>query len=282
MQPDEKGVLSNSIIFFNTPSNFARSSFFHIICSGEFFCDGDYLVERNTYHSFLLMYIRKGCGCIIFGNRTYQAHEGDIVFLDCHQPHRYYTDTGWETLWIHFDGNSSREIFESIFSNAGVVIPITNSPVIIRYLSMIIDSLKNGRPLHEALISSHIHRMLAEIMLLTLNSKDTGTYRMSPVLDAVTYIQNCLKSKISIMDLAAYVRISPFHFSRLFKKETGFSPYEFVIKTRIDHAKVLLKKTSLSIKEIAYEVGFNSESNFINTFRDKVNLTPNDFRNTPL
>lgn len=90
------------------------------------------------------------------------------------------------------------------------------------------------------------------------------------------------KEKLTIEKLAAYVNISPFHFSRIFKKETGYSPYEYIIKTRIDKAKTLLKKTKLGIKEIAFEVGFNSEANFSNTFHMNVNMTPKEFRNTPL
>jgi len=282
MQSDGKGVLKDSCIFFHTPSNIARSVFFHMVCAGEYFCNNEYRVERETYHSYLIMYVVKGSGFVIFNDRTFQVHTDDVVFLDCHKPHGYYTDKGWETLWLHFDGNSSKEFFDLVYGHSGVVIPMKESPVVRRYISMILDDLKHNRVLNEVLISCHIQRMLAEILLLSAGIGDYGMEGVSPVIDAVTYIHSNYRTKINIGDLAAYVKVSPFHFSRIFKKETGYSPYEYIIKTRIDHAKTLLRQTRLSIKQIAYEVGFESESNFVNIFRQKVCLTPNDFRNTPL
>jgi len=278
----EKGVLKNSDIYFHTPSNIARSLFFFIICAGEFFCDGNYRVERETYNSFLIMYIRKGNGFVSAENRTYQANAGDVVILDCHRPHLYYTKTGWETLWVHFDGNISKELFELIYNRVGNVLPAGNSILIPHCISVILESFRKNRPLPEAVVSCHIHRMLTEMLLLASNGAEPQTGSINPVLDAITHIHANFHRRITLNELAESVKISPYHFSRLFKKETGYSPYEYVLKTRIDHAKVLLKKTELSVKEIAFKVGFNSESNFINTFSSRLGLTPNEFRSTPV
>jgi len=278
----EGGVLSNSSIFFHTPSSIAKSAFFYLKCAGEFYCDGSYNVERDTYYSYLIMYVRKGNGTVFFDNRTYPVCANDVVILNCHQPHQYYTDTGWETLWLHFDGNSSSELFDLIYNRAGAVVPMGESKTVHRYLSSIVESFKNNKPLPEALISCHIHRMLVEILLLSSGTEEGGIDSINPVLDAVSYIQTNFSRRLTVGEIAGYVNISPFHFSRLFKKEMGYSPYEYIIKTRIDHAKALLKNTKLTVKEISYLVGFNSESNFVNTFHESVSLTPNEFRNTPV
>lgn len=278
----EKGVLKNSNIYFHTPSSIAKSAFFYLKCAGEFFCNGNYRVERDTFYSYLIMYIKEGEGYISVDNRTYPAKANDAVLLNCHQPHLYYTHSGWETLWIHFDGNSSQQLFELLNNHFGFVLPMGESLVINRYLSMIVDGFKNKKPLSEVLVSCHIHRMLAEMLLISSSCREPRLESFNPILDAIIYIEDNYQSKITVEDLATYVKISPFHFSRIFKKETGYSPYEYIIKTRIDHAKMLLKKTRFNIKEIAFGVGFNSESNFVNTFRESVSLTPNKFRNTPI
>lgn len=278
----EKGVLENSRMYFHTPSNIAKSLFFYMICAGEFYCNENYRVERKTFHSFLIMYVKKGNGIVSVDNRTFQVHANDVVILNCHKPHLYYTNTGWETLWLHFDGGSSKNIFELLYNRVGVVLSMEDSLVVQHCLSMILEGFRHNKPLPEAVVSCHIHRILTEMLLMSSNSAEMAANRINPVLDAIAYIQANFNRRITLDELAANVSISPFHFSRIFKKETGYSPYEYVIKTRIDKAKILLKKTGSSVKEIAYEVGFNSESNFINTFHTSVSLTPSEFRNTPL
>jgi len=76
--------------------------------------------------------------------------------------------------------------------------------------------------------------------------------------------------------------MSMFHFSRLFKKKIGQPPYPFILTSRIDRAKILLKSTSLTVKEIARMIGFNSETNFISTFSSRVGIPPQKFREFPL
>lgn len=71
-------------------------------------------------------------------------------------------------------------------------------------------------------------------------------------------------------------------FFRLFQQEVQRSPHEYVILTRMNHAKYLLKTTSKPIKAIAREVGYRTESSFTNAFTEKVGISPRRFREVPL
>ena len=111
---------------------------------------------------------------------------------------------------------------------------------------------------------------------ITLNTLTTGR---SNILSEYIYI---LFEDISVADIAASVSLSPSHLSRLFKMQTGFSPHEFITLRRIDAAKELLLTTDLSIKQIAYQVGYHSEANFITSFSGKSGITPAAFRKNPV
>ncbi len=87
-----------------------------------------------------------------------------------------------------------------------------------------------------------------------------------------------LTEPLTLDDLAARASLSPYYFTRLFKKETGFTPHEYLIAMRINSAKFLLKTTSASIKEICFLTGFASESSFCTTFKKWVNATPSSYR----
>ena len=84
--------------------------------------------------------------------------------------------------------------------------------------------------------------------------------------------------KISIDDMAKNACMSKYHFSRLFKESTGESPYKYLCMYRIEKAKELLIKTSLSINEIALRTGFEDTSSFIYLFKKHVFVSPLQFR----
>jgi len=74
------------------------------------------------------------------------------------------------------------------------------------------------------------------------------------------------------------VEMSPYHFARLFKQSTGFTPHQYLINSRIERAKMLLAEKKLSIAEICEYVGFRSPSHFIALFRKFTSMTPKAYR----
>ena len=277
----EKGVLSNSFTFFHTPSNMAKNMFFYIKYAGHFFCNSNYHVKRNDYSSFLLMYIKKGKGSVYYENKTYQVKENDVILINCYKPHMYTAET-WETEWIHFDGNMSKEYFDLIYERSGCIFPLKESILIPKYLNYIIDNFKSNKIPNEPIVSCYVQRILTELLLISSDSNYERINSSTPVIDAITFIETNYNTQITLKALASKVNLSTFYFSRMFKKETGYSPYEYVIMVRLNEAKKLLKVTSLTIKEITFSIGFNSESNFVTCFKNNVKLTPVEFRNTPL
>jgi AraC family transcriptional regulator len=73
--------------------------------------------------------------------------------------------------------------------------------------------------------------------------------------------------------------LSPFHFARQFKISMGYSPYQFVLRQRIERAKQLLIQGGKSLAEIAVEVGFYDQSHFAQQFKRHCGITPKKFAN---
>ena len=92
------------------------------------------------------------------------------------------------------------------------------------------------------------------------------------------YIENHLHEDLKLAELANLVGMSPQHFSRCFREETGLPPYRYVLKRRLTRAKDLLQQTNLSVGEIALAVGYDSPSHFGKLFRQAYGMTPNEYR----
>ena len=86
------------------------------------------------------------------------------------------------------------------------------------------------------------------------------------------------RSNISAEAVAKTVHLSPNYFSEYFKKQTGEKFSLFVLRLRIDFAANLLKISDLSVKEVAFESGFNSAAYFSNTFKDFYGMSPDRYR----
>jgi AraC-like DNA-binding protein len=78
--------------------------------------------------------------------------------------------------------------------------------------------------------------------------------------------------------LAAIAGMSPYHFLRLFQRELGLTPHQYLIRTRLRRAVALLRDTGRSVTDVALTVGYGDLSNFVRTFRKHVGCTPEAFR----
>jgi len=102
--------------------------------------------------------------------------------------------------------------------------------------------------------------------------------RLRAVLE---YIEEHLDGGPTRAQMAAVVRLNPYHFARQFKAATGLPPHQYVILRRVERAKQLLQaQTSLSLAEVAAHAGFSDQSQFSHHFKRLVGVTPRQFRTT--
>ena len=94
----------------------------------------------------------------------------------------------------------------------------------------------------------------------------------------VDYINEHLSDDLGLIELAAVVGLSPHHFGEAFRAATGTPPHRYVIGRRIDRACELLRNRERSISEVAYDVGFSSQSHLTFNFRRLTGSTPGHFR----
>jgi AraC family transcriptional regulator len=95
---------------------------------------------------------------------------------------------------------------------------------------------------------------------------------------AIDYIRNHFRDDIGFRDIARQLEMSPFHFARMFKHSTGESPHQFIMRCRIEAAKKMLIEDDMAIADVAFEVGYKSQSYFTTRFALLVGMTPAVFR----
>lgn len=254
---------------------------YYPISVGYFDCKPAYQVARNIFSSCLLI-------VMLTGSLTYQTRHGrgtvragQALLLDCNEPHSYGAQGRCSFTFVHFDGACSRELCKEIESRGGNIVRVPNTSALHETIGEMLSAMRADRRLSEAQTSAMLYFLLMQ--LLEASGATGGGVVKNPVVDrAIAYIQAHLTDKLTVEVIAANAGYSAGYFSHLFAGETGMSPYQFVVKSRIERAQLLLQTTGLSIQDIAFQTGFNSAANFCYTFRRTTSLSPHEYRKRPL
>ena len=87
-----------------------------------------------------------------------------------------------------------------------------------------------------------------------------------------------MEDELSLDDLAQSVGLSTAHFARMFRKSTGQTPHQFVLRQRLERAKAMLRAPDARILDVAVACGFKTQQHFAQVFRDLWGITPTEYR----
>jgi transcriptional regulator GlxA family with amidase domain len=106
----------------------------------------------------------------------------------------------------------------------------------------------------------------------------TKDHHDAAVKQAQTILEKSAADKISVPDLASRLAVGRRNFDRRFKKATGTTPVEYLQRVRIEEAKNSLERSSKTISEVMYDVGYNDAKAFRDIFRKLTGMSPGDYR----
>ena len=272
MTPIEKNVLADSDIFFYKASELALELFFYPLCIGHYHCAPGYRVIRNSYNSFLVIYVADGSGYLCVDGDTIALRTGEFAILDCYHPHEYGTETGWQIFWMHFDGQMARRYYE-LCNRGGPVQTPENILLCRRQIEKILMMFRSCTTIREPEMSRRITQLLCEFIQIP-NANKKSDHASQIIDESLAFMTEHMDQPLTLEVIARHVALSPYYFSHLFKQETGYSPHDYLIRARVDKAKYLLKTADMSLKKIAFCCGFSNECNFSSTFKRITGVTP--------
>src|SRR5258706_12158720 len=94
----------------------------------------------------------------------------------------------------------------------------------------------------------------------------------------LSLIEDRIPEPIGIRDRASEVRMSQFHFARMFKEAMGDPPHEYITRVRMERAKRLLSASDLPLRLVATSAGYQTQAHFTGVLHKRVGRTPRTFR----
>lgn len=238
--------------------------------------------EGRILNEFQINFITQGAGILENRHGTYPLKTGSIFITFPGVWHRYkpHLKTGWTENYIGFDGKMARELISGPLFSA--VEPVFNFGIKEEFLDTylkIFDLIEKEQPGYQQIASGMVIKLLGYIISFEKQKGFSGK-KIAKVIEASRFeIRQNLQNEINLIELAKKHNVSYSFFRKMFKKYTGVSPGQYHLQLRITRAKELLVSTEKSIKEISYELGFQSIFYFSNLFKKKEGVTPSHFRN---
>lgn len=275
----------------------------HILHTSDFYrvldfkchCDFCNISSPEYNNSFSISFIRNG----FFEYQTFKRND------EVHVGRLLISKPGFEHTTRHIDNHPDvvtifdfqKTFFEQnivelygeklqwILKNKDIHSLMINSTPELEYLHQRIFTRLVAGKYNSLEIDELTVNLVERVMMVLANAETPGIipdnlkqYHLVTVEAARNYLLEHFKENISLQKLSAHCFISPFHFSRIFKTITKYSPHQYLSNLRLTHAKILLTETQQPVSDIAYECGFNSLEHFVTAFKQYFKVNPSSLR----
>jgi AraC-like DNA-binding protein len=239
--------------------------------------------DGRVLQEYQLIYITAGTG---FFESTHCSGitvcEGSILLLFPGEWHRFrpQPSTGWDEYWIGFAGPIMDQLVgQHFFAMSSPVLEPGLQDTLLQLFITIIDASNHEKPGYQALIAGSVLHLLgalhANLKQKALNIDDA----LEPIINkAQMLLRAGIDKPISIEQVAQTLQVSYSWFRKAFKSYTGMPPGQYLLQLKIERAKLLLADGSLSVKQVAYALHFESAFYFSTLFKKKMGQSPEQYR----
>ncbi len=220
-------------------------------------------VGYHSHHCYELVYYEKGQGTTSVGGKSYSYFDGSFMIIPPDVLHDEYRDTETDVICLGCTG-------VSCWTQQRLADP---DNTVCRILKELLREVKNQDYGYQQMIRVK----LQELQLHILRSEHlSGSEKNFEYM--VNYLKENFHEKIVLSDCARQMNISYDYFQHAFKKRTGMSPQQLLLRQRLQAAKKLLASGNMSCTEIAYRCGFSTSAQFSALFKREYQRSPLQYR----
>ncbi len=243
---------------------------------------GSYIPRPDGSLDHIMIHCIEGEGWLNIGGREHVVEAGTMLCIPAGAPHWYGAgaDNPWSAYWIHMTGRQAGEYFQ--FLGASVERPLLHLPDSREILAAFEETWALMKAVHtgENLIMASLS--LARYLLAVRRAMSATKGRTRAVdqriQETIAFVAANLAAEVSLAELAHLARLSVNRYAANFRRTTGCSPTEYFNRLRVQRACEMLRTTTISVREIARQMGYPDPYYFSRAFKQQVGVSPAAFR----
>lgn len=244
------------------------------------------LLTWPSFHTFRaqgqfdyqLLYVAEGKAEFLVDGVHRTVNEGHIVVYRPYEVQDYFyrLSDAPRVYWIHFTGTDAAALLQRCGLDGGCFFVGVHT----RYrelMESIIRELQLHRPLSEDVTAALFRELL--VCMARYHHESTGKKTRSEMVEqAVCYLEQHFAEPIIIADLARQYHVEVCWFSRIFRRQMGLSPQQYLTQIRMTEAREMLTTTEYPVGEIARLVGYINPLYFSRLFGRLYECSPREYR----
>jgi AraC-like DNA-binding protein len=239
--------------------------------------------SRHFHSHYVIELVVNGTDAFYCNGRNFSAKERQFVFINPGEVHTGSTLS--ETPLLYYSLYPDKKTLDKIAGKLEISLPLDFSfsytlrddPHLAKSLEAIFESFQascNNSSREEELFIVFMYELLSPANNGRPPRYSNEDIRVNTIIEFI----NCnYKQQLSLQNFSDLIHLNPFHLLRVFKRSTGLSPYGYLINTRIEVAKILLRN-GWRIQDAAMQVGFYDTSHFYRLFKRATGISPKEYR----
>jgi AraC-like DNA-binding protein len=250
-----------------------------VVCGGCEHCASNYEIHRADFPFYSLEYVAQGQGRLELKGWDYELAPGTLFSYGPGIAQDITTDPREKLVkyFVDFTGHQAPSLLERHALTVGSVIQ-TSAPS--QVMSIFDELIRNGQ--HETPLTARMAEVLLEYLLLKIAETaipygSSSTPAFATYLRCKQHLQERWLQLHTVQQLAEECHVDPSYVCRLFQRFDHQSPYQCLVRQKINYAAQQLQTPGATIKQIADEVGFSDPFHFSRVFKNVLGISPSQF-----
>ena len=251
-----------------------------VICGGLEHCTPDYAICRKTFPFYSIEYVARGAGKLLLGGQSHSLVPGTIFSYGPGVPHEITGDDQLPLVkyFVDFSGRDASGLLRSCKLAAGRVARVHPASTLVALFDELLESGLNVGRKNAELCAKLLECLAFKIAGANAPLKDVETLAFLTYQQCRQHIERYFLRIRTLEEIAKECHTNNSYLCRLFRRYDQQTPYQCLLRLKMNYAAARLQSPGTLIKQVAEEVAFPDPFHFSRVFKNVFGVSPDSFR----